>query len=782
MKKLSLLLIPLVLCACSQDWSSGLQTAQGPARPQASDAMAALPSPPSGVQAGRASSFAAYPDRGALAHYTRNVPDRKTGAYTWHAAELSEAHAFRAIATGEMTFEAPDGTPIKLAYQRHIEHPDGNWSWVGEAEDGSGQTAVITFGPDAAFGTIPQGNDLPPLRLTLADGRAWVVSADKGMLGEIRNQATHPDGPDFLVPPRDPVAASSASGQVMHAASAPVSAAATTSATTVIDVLVGYTNGFASSKGSQSAAVTRIRNLVDITNQAYVSSQINAELRLVHSMQVTFPDNTSNNDALEKLTGFRAPSTQTTPDPAFSALRAARETYGADLVALVRKFNDPENDGCGVAWLLGGGMTGIAPSDEYFAYSVVSDGQDAGDDGKTYFCREETFAHEIGHNLGSQHDIETSKDDDGDPQPGAYSYSYGYKTSAAAGDFYTIMAYGDSGQASYRVFSNPSLTTCGGRACGSATADNARSINNTASIIAGFRPSAVSADAGRNDIDGDGLSDLVWRYAPNGVVQTWYMQGLGIRAYRNDALSNSYRFVGKGDLDGDGLMDLIWQGSDYRLLIWRSTGSGFQQISRSGMNSDWRLESVADINRDGRADLIWRQLSSGYVQYWLMNSAQISSYRTLAQSKTYSFLAAGDFNGDGYADIAWRKVDNRVAIWTGNGSTFKEASLNGLNRDWAVIDAFDVNGDGRSDLVWRHGPTGTVQYWLMNGTSLMSYRNLAQSTTYRYLGSGDFDGDGIEDMAWHKVDSRVAIWKGNRSTFRENSFNGLNRSYWTTLQ
>ena len=44
---------------------------------------------------------------------------------------------------------------------------------------------------------------------------------------------------------------------------------AATAATAVVDVLLGYTNGFASQLGGESQAITRLNNLVAITNQAY---------------------------------------------------------------------------------------------------------------------------------------------------------------------------------------------------------------------------------------------------------------------------------------------------------------------------------------------------------------------------------------------------------------------------------------------------------------------------------------------------------------------------------
>src|SRR3546814_528689 len=126
------------------------------------------------------------------------------------------------------------------------------------------------------------------------------------------------------------------------------------------DTLFPYTTLFRSN--------TRLVNMTAITNEAYNNSGVNMRVRLVKTLQVNYADNTDNGDALEKLTGYRA-GTGGGPidvDPAFTALRAARDETGADLVSLVRAFRTPENAGCGIAWLIGGGETGIVQADAPF--------------------------------------------------------------------------------------------------------------------------------------------------------------------------------------------------------------------------------------------------------------------------------------------------------------------------------------------------------------------------------------------------------------------------------
>src|SRR5690606_7521371 len=217
------------------------------------------------------------------------------------------------------------------------------------------------FGEKAVFGVIPQGAT-ETLRLTMGAGRPWLVQTDRsklaGMGGEPRRE-----GGDQLIPPKLASAAATKAATATSMQGEPATASASASAA-VVDVLLGYTNGVASQLGGQSAAVTRLVNMIAITNAAYDNSGVNMRVRLVKTLQVNYADNTDNGDALEKLTGYKSGSGPITPDPAFDELRETRDEVGADLVSLVRAFRTPENAGCGIAWLLGGEQTGIDPDQD----------------------------------------------------------------------------------------------------------------------------------------------------------------------------------------------------------------------------------------------------------------------------------------------------------------------------------------------------------------------------------------------------------------------------------
>lgn len=706
--------------------------------------------------------FASLPDRGALVRYPDARVVRHDGAYTWHRADLSESHA-RAAIRGMLAFTTPAGELLRFRYERHVEHSTGDWTWVGSLVGDRTEEAVITFGAKAAFGTISQPGK-QPLRLTIRNGASWLVETDPREVANIGHAGMRRNGPDFLVAPEIAAragrrAGALASGSTTDApqTASQMTASSTTSSSTTVDLVLGYTPGFVSYYGGESQAQTRLNNLVEITNEGYVNSQIAARMRLVKTIAVNYTDANSNETALEELTGFQAPSTQTTPAPAFDGLRAAREQYGADLVSLVRRFTTPENDGCGIAWLLGGGKRGsISSSSEYFGYSVVSDGQDAGTDGKTYFCREETLAHELGHNMGSAHDRDTSDGDDNVLQTSEYGvleYSFGYKTASGSGNFFTIMAYGESGQTRYRVFSNPRVTYCGGFACGVENqADNARSISQTIATIAGFRATVVAetqASRTATDINGDGRSDLVWRSADNQWVHYWLMDGSNVLSTGAMAVAPECQLMHVGDISGDGRSDLVWT-TETHVIVSLSNGTGFSNHSLGARPGHLRVVGGGDINGDGRDDLLWRDASNSAMYVWLLDGASRLGTITLGRSSEWTVGWIGDTNGDKFADVVWVSGAD-VAVSMSTGAGFDTRAIGSRPTDYRPAGGGDIDGNGTFDLYWMRRDGRALAYWKMDAEKIVhSSVMVSMNTPWQVAHIGDLTGDGKADVVWSK--------------------------------
>lgn len=680
------------------------------------------------------------PDRGDLVGYDGVRRVQRYGAHTYYPVQMSESHALAAIGTGTLHVSGPDGRQVELHYERHVEHDNGDWSWIGR--DASGIDAILTFGEKAVFGVLPYGSD-DSLRVTTQGGQTWMVTTAKGVLSPLQQRIrSGVIGPDYRVPSEQSVAAGaqgvgsaaslaqSVEAEAAAALDIPVTAAA---AGTTIDVLLGYTAGFASMMGGASQAQTRLNHLITIGNQTFTNSSVDVELRLVGTMQVGYTDTGSNEDALEKLTGSDGESSVTIPS-SLRALRDARETYGADVVSLVRRFRDADHDGCGIAWLIGGGRSGIQSGHEAFGYSVISDsnGMEAPDNG--HYCRDETLVHEIGHNLGSQHDEEAARGDNGvldSDEYGRYAYSFGLKTSSADGNFYTVMSYGDAGQTAWRIFSNPQSTFCGGRACGIADkADNARSLRQTAPLIAAFRVSRVNTFSGPH----------LYAIKRNGSQKTEVHVMNGSRSYS--------RFV-------------------------RQTATA---LARTGDGYNWAFR-LGNYNRDGVRDLyvIKKNGGSGKTEVHVLNGANyFKSYLLQTTTLLHStgtdlrwVFALGDYNGDGTLDLyAIKRVGGggKTEVHVLNGANrFKSylvqtatvLSSTGTDLRWK-FEVGDYNGDGKPDLyaIKRNGGGGWTEVHVLNGANRFKSYLVQTATLIPSTGGlddweyklGDLNGDGVLDL------------------------------------
>ncbi|TYT27147.1 hypothetical protein FZO89_13245 [Luteimonas viscosa] len=705
---------------------------------------------------GSPTSFASLPDRGELLSYGGARKSRQSGAYTYHPVALSEAHALNAIGSGELVLATPDGEPVKIKYERHEEQPDGNWTWIGRNADGS--SAILTFGEKAVFGMISRGDDYYRVRTDRTG--AWVVETDRSLLAS--SGGRREKGEDFLLPP-EAGALTAAAARHLSKASPSVAANVSTKAAAMVDVLVGYSSGLASVYGSQSAAATFVTSLVALTNSAYANSGVNMRLRAVHTLQVNYADNSDNQEALQQLTGYNADTQQPiTPNSAFNALREAREEYGADLVAFVRRYREPEQDGCGIAWLLGMNGSGIsAANDAAFGYAVVSDGEDRDEsDNNTYFCSDFSLAHELGHLMGQAHNEEDAAD------AGAHEYSYGYREASATG-FHTIMAYpSGASQIEAPHFANPSVKYVN-RPTGTAMEDNARSMNQTMPVIANFRATVVPLSDVRSDIDGDGKADIIFRHTGNGKNVIWKSANRATQEAMVTTTDQAWTIVGTGDINGDGKADVVWRNTvTGQNLVWPG-GKRQQQQNLVGVtDQNWKIVGIGDFNGDGIDDLLWRNYSTGANAIWPSGQRAQQQAVDGVTNTNWKVVGVGDFDSDGREDILWREaVTGLNVIWRA-GRQNSQMSVTGVtDTNWAVVGVGDFDGNGVDDILWRNASTGANVIW-KSGDRGQQQAVAAVNRNWFVAAVGDFNGDGRADIFWrNSVNGENVYWRsGERST------------------
>jgi hypothetical protein len=292
-------------------------------------------------------------------------------------------------------------------------------------------------------------------------------------------------------------------------------------------------------------------------------------------------------------------------------------------------------------------------------------------------------------------------------------------------------------------------------------------VSSTAPCSAGVSVPAASKLTDTHDLNGDGLSDIVWR-SDTGDVAVWLMNGVQVElsATAGSAPSN-WNIVGQRDFNGDGTYDLLWRDTSGDTSIWFMTGTQvFSSAAVGNVGTTWSVAGTADFNNDGKGDLLWRD-SSGNTAIWLMNGASVLSTGSLGNvPTTWAVVGTGDFNGDGFADILWRDSSGNTSIWFMNGTTVSStAAVGNIPTNWSVIGTGDFNGDGKTDIAWRD-TAGDTSIWLMNGASVLSSAGIGNvpTATWPLVLTGDFNGDGKSDLLWRDTSGDTAIWFMNGTT------------------
>jgi hypothetical protein len=223
-----------------------------------------------------------------------------------------------------------------------------------------------------------------------------------------------------------------------------------------------------------------------------------------------------------------------------------------------------------------------------------------------------------------------------------------------------------------------------------------------------------------------------------------------------------------GDFNHDGNLDF----ASYKtgtLVVYLGNGDGTFQSPRIVSTTTPFSIVAADLNHDGKTDLVAvNNASKTTMQIWISNGdGTFSKGQTLfplnQQLFRYDSIVTGDFDGDGKPDVALiysAAGPTTVQVWYGDGaghlgSPYRINDPNHFSDLYAV--AADVNNDGRTDLVASvtsnnpnsvQGPLPELAFFTGNSNRTMSYSMLATLQCPGPVAVADFNGDGLNDLAF----------------------------------
>ncbi len=315
---------------------------------------------------------------------------------------------------------------------------------AGALVDGHAGEASLTIVGDTLSGRV------------VVDGRVFLVRRGRAstthVVTEVDQSALPPEGLPRIPP-------------VARALSAPApSTAMDTNA--FVDLMVLYTPAARAAIGGAAQMNGDLIGAVNNANLALANANVTHRFRLVHYGEIPYSETGDLGTSLDHLTYAG--------DGQLETVAALRDQFRADVVTLITN----ETNACGIGWLMS--QNSVNASFAPYAYNVVY-----------WDCANAnlTLAHEIGHNMGLQHDRANA----GGGSP-SFPYAFGYAVPGVARD---VMAYAcpGPGPACGRraIFSTPLANFPGtGTVAGTATEDGALALNGTSGAVANFRQSACT--------------------------------------------------------------------------------------------------------------------------------------------------------------------------------------------------------------------------------------------------------------------------------------------------
>lgn len=182
---------------------------------------------------------------------------------------------------------------------------------------------------------------------------------------------------------------------------------------------------------------------------------------------------------------------------------------------------------------------------------------------------------------------------------------------------------------------------------------------------------------------------------------------------------------------------------------------------------------AVDLNGDGKLDLAGSRETSAAV---MLNNGD-GTFQPMVQypvAGATQAVAAGDFNSDGGVDVVVtiNSPQNSLALLPGNGDGTFNAPIHFPNTsgfDSPDVVATDLNNDGKLDVVMLHSiacfttpcvAAEVMTVMLGNGDGTFQTRELAAPQHMHAMDAGDFNRDGIRDLAIGSENTKLHILLG----------------------
>ncbi len=258
------------------------------------------------------------------------------------------------------------------------------------------------------------------------------------------------------------------------------------------------------------------------------------------------------------------------------------------------------------------------------------------------------------------------------------------------------------------------------------------------------------------DFDGDGNADL----AVGGYYEVLVLLGNGDGTFAPAVSYPAGTYVifsvAPGNLDAGGTIDLVLTSDSSAISVLLGNGDGtFDPAASYAAGGSTRSAVIGDFDGDAVADVVAANSSGNTISLLLgFGDGSFAAPLSFVAGTNPRHLVAGDFDEDGDLDVA-ATAGAYVSVLKGNGAGSFGAARQYSGGDVGPIVAADFTEDGHLDLALigdfdiYYSQSDTVAVLEGDGTGAFAATGTVFQSGYSgtALATADFDGDGRTDVA-----------------------------------